>query len=189
MRQMKLKDLLKCALSSALLVCICTVAGQERTASPARYRDWKVYGGGLDNIHYSSLRQINRDNVRRLQVAWSYDSADAFPSSEMECNPIVVDGILYATTPKLRLIALDAATGKLRWSFGPDQADKTLGKRRNRGVTYWEDGNDRRVFFVASQYLYALDAMTGKPLLSFGDSGRLDLREGLGRDPKEQSIS
>jgi quinoprotein glucose dehydrogenase len=107
----------------------------------------------------------------------------------MECNPIVEHGILYATTPKLRLIALDAATGKLRWSFDPNQGEKVVSKRRNRGVAYWEEGNDRRVLFVARQYLYAIDAMRGSPISSFGDSGRVDLREGLGRDPKQQSIS
>ena len=107
----------------------------------------------------------------------------------MECNPIVVDGILYATTPKLRLIALDAATGKLRWSFNPNQGKEVLSKLRNRGVTYWEEGNDHRVFYAVRQYLYAIDAMTGKPKMSFGDSGRVDLREGLGRDSKLQSIS
>src|SRR5437016_7727610 len=191
---MKLKDELKrmVALGAlAIQLSACQGGGPSpfRRGTDLANVDWKVYGGSPDNVHYSSLRQINRGNVQQLRVAWTYDSGDAFPDSEMECNPIVVRGILYATTPKLRLIALDAATGKLRWSFGPDQADKTLGKRRNRGVTYWEDGNDRRVFFAASQYLYALDAMTGKPLLSFGDSGRVDLREGLGRDPKEQSIS
>ena len=102
----------------------------------------------------------------------------------MECNPIVEHGILFATTPKLRLIALDAATGKLRWSFDPNQEEKVLTKRRNRGVTYWEEGNDRRIFVVAQQYLYAIDATSGKPIASFGESGRVDLREGLGRDPK-----
>ena len=81
------------------------------------YRQWTVYGGGPDNIRYSSLDQINRGNVAKLAVAWTYDTGDAFQDSEMQCNPIVVNGVLYATTPKLRLIALDAATGKLRWSL------------------------------------------------------------------------
>jgi len=107
----------------------------------------------------------------------------------MECNPIIEHGTLYATTPKLHLIALDAATGKLRWSFNPDSSGSNLGKRRNRGVNYWEEGNDRRVFYAVQQYLYAIDAASGKPITSFGESGRVDLRQGLGRDPKLQSIS
>src|SRR5579864_7703192 len=163
--------------------------GGQSIAPSSGYRDWKVYGGSPDNIHYSVLSQINRDNVKNLKVAWTYDSGDAFPGSEMECNPIIIHGTLYATTPKLHLIALDAATGKLRWKFNPDSSASNLGKRRNRGVNYWEEGNDHRIFYAVQQYLYAIDAETGKPVTSFGDSGRVDLRQGLGRDPKLQSIS
>lgn len=163
--------------------------GGKRSIPKQGYREWKIYGGTPDNIHYSALHQINRENVHELTVAWTYDSGDAFPSSEMECNPIVVHGILYVTTPKLRLIALDAPTGKLLWSFDPNEGQKIATMMRNRGVTYWEEGNDRRVFYAVRQYLYAIDATTGKPIASFGDTGRVDLREGLGRDPKTQSIS
>jgi quinoprotein glucose dehydrogenase len=154
-----------------------------------RYREWTVYGGGPESIRYSALDQINRGNVARLAVAWTYDTGDAFADSEMECNPIVVNGLLYATTPKLRLIALDAATGKLRWSFDPRQNGLSLGKARNRGVTYWAAGADRRIFFVASHWLYALDARSGAVVKSFGEDGRVDLRQGLGRPPEEMSIS
>jgi len=152
------------------------------------YRGWTVYGGGPDSIRYSALNQINRGNVQRLQVAWTFDTGDAFQDSEMESNPIIVDGWLYATTPKLRLIALDAATGKLRWSFDPRQNQRDFGKARNRGVTYWTDGVDRRIFFVAGPWLYALNARTGAPANSFGEDGRVDLRQGLG-PPAEMSIS
>src|SRR5260370_42018344 len=89
-----------------------------------QYREWKVYGGGPENIRYSKLDQINRGNVSRLQMAWTYDTGDVFPGSEMQCNPIVVNGVLYATTPKLHVIALDAGTGALRWSFDPGQTRK-----------------------------------------------------------------
>src|SRR5208283_1672506 len=78
-------------------------------------QDWKVYAGNPAGTRYSTLKQINRQNAARLQVAWTYDTGDASANSEMQCNPIVVDGVLYATTPKLKLIALDAASGKLRW--------------------------------------------------------------------------
>jgi len=153
------------------------------------YREWTVYGGGGDSIRYSSLDQIDRTNVARLEVAWTYDTGDAFPDSEMESNPIVVNGLLYATTPKLRLIALDAATGRLHWSFDPRQSERPFGKARNRGVTYWADGADQRIFLAASHWLYALDARTGAPVKSFGQNGRVDLRQGLGRPPEEMSIS
>ena len=150
----------------------------------AQHTDWKVYGGGSDNIRYSKLSQISRDNVKRLEVAWTFDTGDAFPGSEMQCNPIIVDGVLYATTPKLRVIALDAATGSLRWSFDPFAGSKAP-KSRNRGVTYW----DQRIFVVARNYLYSIDARTGKLISGFGEQGRVDLRQGLGRDPESITIS
>jgi len=147
-------------------------------------REWPVYGGGPENIRYSTLNQINRENAARLAVAWTFDTGDAFPGSEMQCNPIVVGGVLYATTPKLRVIALDAATGALKWSFDPNEG-RSAAKMRNRGVTYWE----RRIFFVESHYLFSLDARTGKLIPDFGEAGRVDLREGLGRKPEEITIS
>ncbi|MHB8652416.1 MAG: outer membrane protein assembly factor BamB family protein [Terriglobia bacterium] len=171
------------------LLCFNSGGGGQQSAPSSPYHGWKVFGGTPDNIHYSALRQINLGNVKDLKVAWTYDSGDAFPGSEMECNPIIVHGTLYATTPKLRLIALDAATGKLRWSFNPNSGGGNVGKRRNRGVNYWEEGNDHRIFYAVQQYLYAIEAETGKPIITFGDSGRVDLRQGLGRDPKLQSIS
>src|SRR5262245_18334576 len=146
-------------------------------------RDWPAYGGGNDQTHYSALNQINRDNVGKLQVAWTFDTGDAFPGSEMQCNPLIVDGRLYATTPKMRVIALDAATGKLVWAFDPNEGNKIQGKVRNRGLAYWTDGREKRLFVAARQYLYCLDASTGKPVPSFGGLGRIDLRENLGRDP------
>ena len=179
----------KVALSAAVLFVVHLASSGQQASSSSDYTDWKVYGGTPDNIHYSTLRQINRDNVRNLGVAWTYDSGDEFPESEMECNPIVEHGVLFVTTPKLHLVALDAATGQLRWSFDPNRGAPVSSKLRNRGVSYWEQGDDRRVFVVAQQYLYAIDAASGKPIASFGDSGRVDLREGLGRDPKLQSIS
>jgi quinoprotein glucose dehydrogenase len=158
----------------------------------AQYRSWPVYGGGPENSHYSALTQIDRNNVSKLKVAWTYDSGDAFVGSEMECNPIVVNGILYATTPKLRVIALDAGTGALKWSFDPNQGGHVVNKMRNRGVTFWTDPAgtaSKRIFFVSRQYLYALDAETGNPIPGFGEEGRIDLRRDLGRDPVQQFIT
>ena len=158
------------------------VPSHAQQGSDAR-RTWSVFGGGPDNIHYSSLDQINRDNVHSLQVAWTFDSGDQHPKSEMECNPIVVDGVLYATTPNGNVVALDAATGDLRWRYDATEGLRNIGKVRNRGVTYWSDGADRRIFVGVRQFLVSLDAATGKPITSFGKAGRVDLREGLGREP------
>jgi quinoprotein glucose dehydrogenase len=164
-------------------------AAAPRRRAPDGYRGWPVYGGGHEQIRYSSLDQINRDNVGRLAPAWSYDSGDAFPGSEMQCNPIVVDGVLYALSPKLRAFALDAATGALRWSFDPFAGREVKNKQRGRGVMYWQDGQDCRIYFGAGPYLWSLDARAGKPVPGFGDSGRVDLREGLGRDSRGLAVA
>ena len=170
-----------CIVLSAFLLSIPIPLHAQATSDP--WRSWGVFGGGPDNIHYSSLDQINRENVHSLQVAWTFDSGDQHPKSEMECNPIVVDGVLYATTPNGDVVALDAATGTLHWRFDANEGLRNIGKVRNRGVTYWSDGTDRRIFVGVRQYLFSLDAQTGKPITAFGKAGRIDLREGLGREP------
>ncbi|MGH9512923.1 MAG: PQQ-binding-like beta-propeller repeat protein [Terriglobales bacterium] len=169
-----------------ILLIVLSQSGVPRRNPPPTHpsEEWRVYSGGPENTHYSTLAQINRNNVKNLQVAWTYDSEDAFPSSENECNPIVVDGVLYATTPKVNVVALDAGTGKLLWRFDPNAGLRVVGKMRSRGVAYWSDGNEQRIFATARQYLYSLDARTGKPAGSFGVAGRIDLRDDLGRDPE-----
>ncbi len=161
----------------------------ERRAPESGYRGWPVHGGGADGIRYSALRQINRENVGRLEIAWTYETGDGFERSEMQCNPIVIDGTLYATSPKMRVFALDAATGEQRWSVDPFDGKAGTRKRRNRGVTYWESGDDKRILFTARHYLFAVDARTGEPIPSFGEAGKVDLRQGLGRDPRRITIS
>jgi quinoprotein glucose dehydrogenase len=152
-------------------------------ADPANV-DWPV-NGGPDNIRYTTLSQVTPANVAKLQLAWSYDSHDAFADSEMQSNPIIVDGILYATTPKMRVVALDAATGREAWTFDPAQGAPPGRRYRHRGVTLYKD----RVFFTYRNFLYALDKLTGRPIQQFGDDGRIDLRRGLDRDPESVSIS
>ena len=147
--------------------------------------DWPVYGGNSSNTRYSTLAQITPDNVHQLQVAWQYDTHDAFPGSEMQSNPIVVDGVLYATSPKLRVIALDAATGRELWSFDPNAMDNRPGRFRHRGVTVFRD----RVFVTHRNNLWALDKRTGTPITTFGEKGRVDLRKGLGRPIESVSVS
>ena len=144
---------------------------------------WSVYRGDASNSAYSSLDEINKDNVNQLTVAWTYHTGDADKGnrSAIQCNPIIVNGMMYLTSPKLKLIALDPATGKEKWKFDPFEGDEATGV--NRGVVFWKSGTDKRIFFSAGSFLYALNADDGKPVTEFGSGGKVDLREGLGRDP------
>jgi len=141
-----------------------------------------MIGGDPGNSHYSSLKQINRSNVQKLQIAWEFDTGQP---GGLETTPIVVDGILYAFTPSQQLIALDGATGKLLWKF-----DSTIkGTQPDRGIAYWTDGKEKRLLAGVMNFVYALDLATGKLIPSFGKNGRIDLREGLGREPALQSVA
>jgi quinoprotein glucose dehydrogenase len=151
------------------------------TPSPAPSRAWPAHGGGPQGIRYSTLGQINRTNVRRLEVAWTFDSGE---QGGLQASPIVIDGVVYTTTPKHHVVALDAAAGTLLWKF--DSGIPLSGA--NRGVTYWQSGEERRVFTGQDHYVYALDARTGRPVETFGRGGRIDLAEDLGRPPAQQSI-
>ena len=173
---------LKIGIAFGLVLTAALFAFSSQAQVKKKYTGWPQFGGGEENIHYSTLSQITRDNVHQLQIAWQFDSGDEYNGSEMQCNPIVVDGVLYATTPKLRVVALDAATGKLIWSFDPNEGKRVTGKMRNRGVTYWSDGKESRLYFGYRNSLISLDAKTGKPATGFGENGAIDLRQGLGRD-------
>jgi quinoprotein glucose dehydrogenase len=144
--------------------------------------DWMRIGGTAGNSHYSALKQINRSNVARLQMAWKFETGQ---SGGLETTPIVVNGILYAFTPKQQVIALDGATGKLLWRF-----DSGInGTQPDRGITYWTNGQEKRLLAGVMNFVYALDPATGSVISSFGKDGRIDLREDLGRDPEAQSVA
>jgi quinoprotein glucose dehydrogenase len=145
------------------------------------YSTWKIKGGTADGIQYSSLRLVNKNNVSTLAVAWSYASHDADTvdnRTQIQCNPIVVDGVLYGTTASLHAFAVDVRSGKERWQFAPPTANPSLGV--NRGVTYWAGENEPRILYSSGEFLYALDAKTGKPVDGFGKHGSVSLKEGLG---------
>ena len=145
-------------------------------------RDWPVYGGQPENNHYSGLTQINRSNVKKLALAWSFDTQE---EGGLQTSPLIVDDVLYGITPTQKIFALDAANGKLLWKFDSG----TKGTQPDRGLAYWSDGKDKRILVGVLNFLYALNAKTGKPVDSFGDHGRIDLRENLGRTPaKAQSV-
>ncbi|MGN6387304.1 MAG: outer membrane protein assembly factor BamB family protein [Verrucomicrobiota bacterium] len=153
--------------------------------------DWPVYLGDKASSHYSKLKQINKRNVRQLEKAWEYRSGDGRKDnrSQIQCNPIIVDGVLYATSPQLKLLALDAGSGKEIWRFDPFAGGgESSSVGVNRGVVYWSKGEEKRILFTAGSYLYAIDAKSGKIIPSFGREGKVDLREGLGRPAEKQFV-
>lgn len=166
-------------------LAVVLVGGLALARSQARSVDWPVYGGSTDNIHYSTLGQITPANVSQLQVAWTYETHDEFPGSEMQANPIVIDGVLYATTPKMRVFALDAATGKELWTFDANNGKPPTSRFRHRGVVVTGD----RVLFNYRNKLWALDRKTGQPIRSFGTDGSVDMREGFERTVSTVSAS
>lgn len=151
------------------------------SSAPSPYSEWRVKGGTADGIQYSSLDQINTSNAKHLKLAWSYASGDADTvghRSQIQCNPIVVGNVLYGTSPSLRAFAIDASNGKELWRFDPGEKNSGLGV--NRGVTYWRQLDDERILYTFGEYLYCLNAKTGKVITSFGTEGRVSLKEGLG---------
>ena len=138
------------------------------TDLPRDFHDtWQRSHGNEHNTRYSSLRQITRDNVSRLELAWMYRSGDG--PENLQCNPIVVDGVMYAPTSGEHVVAVDGATGEERWRFKPG------GKPAHRGLVYWpgDDAHEARLFFCAGKYLWALNPASGQPVPEFGDGGRV----------------
>jgi quinoprotein glucose dehydrogenase len=143
-----------------------------------------VYGGNSEATHYSPLKQINRSTVKQLEVAWTYDTGE---NGGLQTSPIEVSGVLYGISPSQKVFAVDAATGKLNWKFDSGIA----GTQPARGLAYWadRDNQDRRIIVGVMNFVYELNAETGSPIPSFGADGRIDLREGLGRDIATGSIA
>jgi quinoprotein glucose dehydrogenase len=153
-------------------------------SSPEKPKEWTEYLGGPDRNHYSSLQQINVNNVKGLQKIWEFHTNDS--SAQMQCNPIIVNGLLYGSTASLEIFALDAATGKQIWRFSASKDSKWYSI--NRGVTYWEEGSDKRILFTQGNWLYALDAKTGSPILSFGENGKVSLSSGLDKSAEKKFV-
>ena len=143
-----------------------------------RYAGWSDYGGSSDSMQYSALKRIDKSNVGRLKLAWFH--AGPGPGGRFSFNPLVVDGVMYVVGRDNAIVALDAATGQQIWTHPND------GQPTNRGFNYWEskDRADRRLIFAVNSYLQEVNARTGVTINTFGNDGRVNLREGLGRDPK-----
>jgi len=149
--------------------------------------DWTEYNGDGARSHYSALKQITKENVSQLKVAWTYSSGGADTAgnrTQMQCNPIVIGGVLYGVSADIQAFAIDAATGKEIWKTGVKENGGTL----SRGVTFWSDHTNKRIFFGAGKWLYALDAGTGEPIESFGQNGRIYLKEGLERQGADDYV-
>ena len=172
-------------LTLLIALSVPALLGAQKSAT-SRNTDWPVFGGTTDNTHYSTLSQITPRNVAGLQVAWTYATHDEFKGSEMQTNPVVIDGILYGTSPKLRVFALDAATGTELWSFDPNAGRPAPSRFRHRGLVVTGD----RVLVTYRYRLYALDRKTGQPIPSFGDSsGFVDMRNAFDRPAERISVS
>ncbi len=166
---------------AAILLALCLPASVLHAAAG---RDWSAYLADKAASHYSTLTQITPANVPQLAVAWTWRSGDARPdTSQIQCNPLVIAGVLYATTPQMKLVALDAGSGQELWSYTPAEANGI-----NRGLAYWADGDDRRILYGNGHWLNAIDARTGRLIEGFGNHGRVDLADGLGRDVRGLAI-
>ena len=152
------------------------------TSHDKDYTTWQIYSGDSHGTRYSTLDQINRHNVNQLKPIWTYSTGDMsnVPASTIQCNPIVVGNKIFITSPGLKLMALEASTGKELWVFDSEHGRGSHGV--SRGVTYWSDGVEERLFYTARSYLYCIDPSNGTLVQSFGDSGKVDLHVGLGRD-------
>lgn len=166
-------------------VCLsCLVLGVHLRALGQSHTTWSDYGGGPDSSQYSALRQINRSNVSHLQVAWVFPTGD---ENRYFFNPVEAHGLVYVLAENNSIIALNAETGKKVWVHRADPHTDII---TDRGINYWEsqDGRDRRLLFASNHCLQAIDARTGKQILTFGTNGRVDLKQGLGRDPNTLSL-
>ena len=176
-----------CLLLTPVIITSCKKHSSNNT-------EWRTYAGSKEGNRYSANEQITTGNVARLKIAWQFSSGDKDSAnrSQNQCNPIMVDGILYATSPKLKLFALDAATGVQKWIFDPASQDTS--KKDDplayykvcRGVIYWADdkGDNKRIFYSVGSKTYAIDAKSGQPVKDFGKGGYIDLTNDLGKETK-----
>jgi quinoprotein glucose dehydrogenase len=181
--------LLGASLGIGLLCTAQTGAGQRKFASGQwpvfeGSADWPVYRGDPKGNQFSGLAQIHAGNVHKLRAAWEYHTGDPSERSTMYANPIVVNGVMYLSTPSLKAVALEAATGRKLWEFDPAPHNNgVVARLRNRGVTYWKGNEGERIFDFVRDRVYAIDAKSGELIRSFGKNGYIDLRENLGVDP------
>ncbi len=158
------------AVAGAALLFVGGCAGLGSAAG-----DWAAYGGSPEGDRFSPLSEIRRSNVGRLQEVWRVETGEG----GLQTSPLAIGGVLYVLTPDQVVLALDGATGRELWRHRPEARNR----QPIRGLSYWRDGAERRLFTSHGTFLTALDPATGQPAAGFGRGGTIDLREGLGREP------
>ena len=152
-----------------------------KPVNSAAQTDWPAYNGAATGDHYSPLGQITTGNVGQMKEVWR---SNVGTSGSVQTNPLVVGRVLYGYSSTLQVVAFDGVTGKLLWQFNSGVA----GQQPSRGLTYWSDGKEAKLFAYIMNFLYALDPATGKPISTFGDDGRLDMRKDLDSDYMQNKI-
>ena len=143
--------------------------------------DWSMYSADPSGSKYAPLSQITPANVNNLEVAWIYKSGDIITHrSEIQCNPIIIKGVMYLITPGLKAVSVKADTGKEIWKFDPNNGQHSAGT--NRGLSYYDDGKNGRIFYAVNSHLHCVDALSGVLIKTFGIDGKVPLNEGLGRE-------
>ena len=163
------------------------VTAQTRSAAA----EWRFYGGDANATRYSPAARINKKNVKNLKVAWIHHTGDAQerPATAMECTPIVVDGVMYLSSAKLKVRAVNSATGESQWTYDPFGGKGTGRSPGNsRGVTYFQQGRDKRIFAAVQDRIYSIDAVTGELDNQFGEKGSIDLNNDLDHEVKGLSF-
>jgi len=177
--------------SSLVISILLLMAGcaAELTVDDNSYRTWSHYNGDKMGSKYSALNQINQENVKDLKLKWKFETEElsGSPWSKIECNPLILDHVIYLVSASVAVIALDAKSGKEIWRYDADPTKKSLGL--NRGLAYWSNGDTTRLFFSKGNYLYCLDAAKGTLISNFGDAGRINLKDGLNREADNRNKS
>lgn len=166
-------------LFSILFLIGCTATSENEKSD---YITWSSYLGDPGRSHFTTLDQITPKNVTQLEVAWRYEAPDW---GQMQMNPLVVDSMVYGVTAALRVVALHAETGKELWQFGDSVQ---VWHSTSRGVSYWQKGNDKRILGTRGANLFALNALTGEPIKTFGANGKIDMRSGMPESAKEKFV-
>ena len=188
-----IRNYFKCLIPLLFLMLIsCKEQGSESIINDSDYKGWTNYAGTKDGMRYSSNTEITNKNVHQLKLTWSYSTNDRSKEnkSQNQCNPIIIDGVLFGVSPRSKLFALNAATGKQKWLFDPATNDINLESDPNsfykviRGVVFWknEDGSDQRILYSSGSRTYCINAYDGELIKTFGKGGFIDLDENLGRD-------